>query len=181
MRATEAPTGLPGEASEPEKVARWQVRRDAGWALGASAPMQKHLVQLTGLDKGTVSRMVSGEKASAVSRFYELVRTVVRDSRANVGHLISGAMLVAEEEACRLPSPEVRRRLLEALAQESISEGAENVAQHRLAVALGENTADLRAALEAYDVAVRHEMGPHVNALVYARALMVIRGWRAEA
>ena len=152
---------------------------DAGWALAHTAPLQKHLRPLLGdVDKSIVSRMVSGEKPSAVSHFYDLVRAVVRDNRADAGHLIAGAMVVAEEEACKLPSDEVRRRLMESLAQETVTQSGEDVAQHALAVALGENGPSLRGALEAYDDAVRHETAAHVDTLIYARALRVIRGWR---
>ncbi len=165
-----------GQATGERRVAHWST--DAGWALAHTAPMQKHLRPLMGLDKGTLSRMCSGEKPSAVSRFYDLVRAVVRDNRADAGHLIAGAMLVAEEEACKLPSTEIRSRLMEALAQETHTQAGEDVAQHQLAVALGENGPGLRAAIETYDDAVRHETAKHVDVLVYARALMRIRGWR---
>ena len=58
------------------------------------------------------------------------------------------------------------------------TQSGEDLAQHALAVALGENGPSLRGALEAYDDAVRHETAAHVDTLIYARALRVIRGWR---
>lgn len=62
----------------------------------------------------------------------------------------------------------------------SPAEGRENVAQHRLAVALGEDGPDLREALEGYDAATCGEMGRSVDAIIYARALLCARGWRAR-
>lgn len=153
------------------------VRKEAGFAIKYTAPAQKHTAEVLGLTPSGMSRRVSGEISGTIGDFYEVVRAVVRDRRTGCGHIITGAMLVAQEEATKLPEPEIRARLKDAIAQESITEGNENVAQHRLALALG-GDGDLRAALENYDAAVRHEQAAHIEALVYGRALAAKRGWR---
>lgn len=156
--------------------------RDASQALRWSAPQQKQIARALGEHPSDICRQVNGQKDGRVSRFYDCVRALVRDGHTDAGHLIAGAMLVAEEEAVRsLPEEEIRRRLLSALAQESLVEGEENAAQHRLSVALGEDSDDLRTALEHYDEVVRRENGHDINAVVYARALRCVRGWRARA
>jgi hypothetical protein len=156
---------------------RDQVRAEAGQALRWSARRQKRIAYALGAHESRVSRECAGEDGR-VSRFYEAVRKLVREGSTTAGHVIAGAMVVAEEEALDLPSDEIRRRLIDALAQESHSQAREDVAQHALAVALGGNGKELEAALVEYDAAVRHETGHHVEVLVYARALMVVRGWR---
>lgn len=157
-------------------------RRDAGQAIRWSSVLQKQVARALGEHPSDVSRQVNGQRDGRVSRFFDAVRQLVRDGHADAGHLIAGAMLVAEEEAVSsLSEEEIRRRLLSALAQESLVEGEENAAQHRLSVALGEDSDDLRAALEHHDEVVRRENGHDINAIVYSRALRVVRGWRARA
>jgi hypothetical protein len=155
-----------------------EIRQDAGEALRLTARQGKVRAQVYGLNKADESRQSNGHTDGVVGRFYGYVRSAVREARAGAGPLIAGAMMVAEEEALKLPAPEIRRRLLECLAQEVHAQAEGDRAQYRLVVALGENPADLREALEAYDAATRSETAAHAEALVYGRALRVARGWR---
>jgi hypothetical protein len=170
------PTSAPSVGGRPA-----EVRREAGEALRWSAPRQKHIGHALGMDKADVSRECSGVQDGRASKFYELVRQVVRDGKTDAGMLIAGAMAVAEEEAVRsLTGPEIRARILDALAQETLTQAAEDIASHRLVMAISENSKDLRAALEGFDEACRKETGKHIDVLVYTRALRVVRGWRAK-
>lgn len=154
-----------------------EIKREAGEAVRWAAPRQKHVAAALGVSRQRVSQEANGD--GRVARFYECVRQLVVEGRTDAGSVIAGAMCVAEEAALSLPSDEIRRRLADALSQEALFEGSEeNVAQLRLATALGTDGSDLRAALVAFDAATRREMGAAVNALVYARALMHVRGWR---
>lgn len=168
------------QATQGPKVARWSS--PAGWALAHTAPMQKHLRPLLGdLDKSTVSRMISGEKPSVVSRFFDLVRTSVLSDRATAGYLLAGAMLVAENAAAELPEDEIRARYLESCAQETIDQAGEDVATHHAVVAVSKDSSDMRACLEAQDAALCHEQARHADTLIYNRALRRHHRWRVEA
>lgn len=109
----------------------------------------------------------------------ETIRSLVRDNYAEAGQLLWAFQMTAEDEACKLPVEEVRRRWLEACAQESIEQAAEDVATHRAVVAVMAGAENERAALEAQDEAYRKEGGRHVDCLIYNRAYRVLRGWRA--
>lgn len=159
---------------------RRYAREEAGFAIKYSAPRQKQVAAALGIDQSNVSRQIHGEQDGDASRFYELVRRVVLENHAAAGHLIAGAMAVAEEAALELGADVCRARLLDALAQETIAQSKEDVASYELAVALGDDSPTLRAALERHDAAIRHETGRHVDVLIYNRALRVSRGWRAK-
>ena len=156
-------------------------RREAGDAIKYSAPRQKQVAHVLGLDQSQISRQVSGDLASNASRFYDDVRAAVLSGKVSAGSFIHGAMLVAEEAACALPVEEVRRRYLESCAQEVIDQANEDVATHRAVIAVSAGTPDERAALEAQDEAFRKEGARHVDTLVYSRAYRVKMGWRVRA
>ena len=149
----------------------------AGWAFKHSASQQKHLAHALQVSASTISRMISGELPSAVSQAETLVRTLVREGRTDAGHVIGHLMAVAESEAIELGAAECKRRLLKCLAQETVLQAAEDVAEYELAHALGTDE-DLRAKLEAHDQAVCREVGSEIDALIYNRALRVLYGWR---
>lgn len=156
-----------------------QRDREAGWALRASSTSQKVLTAVLACDKSWTSRQCNGHPNGAVQRFFETVRKLVADGRTDAGHVIAGALAVAEEEACKLPTDVIRARLYHALTEETRAQAEEDRAEYRVVRALHDDPTDLRAALEAHDEAIRQESGWHITALIYNRALRVARGWRA--
>lgn len=168
---------------------RKYARTEAGFAIRYTGPAQKNVAAALGVNQSNVSRQIRGEQDGDVSRFYELVRRAVTDGRTDAGALITGAMLVAEEAAVTLGLDEVAARLCTALVQETLFQAREDEAEYRLAAALGclahdptpAELAELRAASEAHDSALRREMGREIDSLIYNRALRRLMGWRREA
>jgi len=106
------------------RTKRRYAREEAGFAIRYSAPRQKHLTAALGVTQSNVSRQIRGEQDGDVSRFYDVVRRAVLDGRADAGHLIGGALAVAEEAACTLPRAEILGRLADALSQETAFQAA---------------------------------------------------------
>lgn len=157
-----------------------EARREVGQAVRWSAPQQKHISRALGMHHSDVSRMCSGQP-SYITRTHETVRQLVRDNPTDAGQLLWSFMLTAEDEACKLPLEEVRRRYIEACAQETLEQSDEDVATHHAVVAVCEGAPNEREALEAQDEALRKEGGCHVDVLIYNRAYRVARGWRQRA
>lgn len=152
---------------------------DATQGLRWSAPQQKHIAYALQAHPSAVCRMLQGQP-SFITRTHEAVRQLVRENPTEAGQLLWAFMLTAEDEACKLPEAELRRRFLEACAQETVEQAAEDVATHHAVVAMLTGEGE-REALEAQDEALRKEGGRHVDALIYNRAYRVLRGWRARA
>ena len=165
------------------------TRLEAGFAIRYTGPVQKNVADVLGITQPNVSRQVHAEQDGDVAKFYEIVSRAVVHGHADAGHLIAGAMHVAEEAAVSLGLDEVARRLCVALSQETLFQATEDQAEYRVASALGclahdptdSELAELRAALEAHDDALRREMGREVDSIVWNRALRRLMSWRREA
>ena len=154
------------------------ARREVGWALRSTATLQKNIATALGMDPSDVSRFVRGKLPAYVERTMDDIRALVREGRTHAGTYIAAFMLTAENEAVKLGLDEVRRRWLEACAQETCLEGKENDATHRALVAVLDGTPDEREALEAQDEYMRLEGGSHFDVLYLGRAYRQLRGWR---
>lgn len=165
-----------------------RLRQDAGWATEQSAPRQNTLALVLGLSTSEVSRQCRGRVDGVVSRFLATVRTLVEDPATEAGPVLVEALATAEETAASLDEDEIRRRLYKALDDETHRQAAEDIAERRVLCALAKTAAkdarpadfeELHAALVEYDEANRLELARQIDALTYARALRVRRGWRA--
>lgn len=168
------------------------VNEEAGQALAECAAAQQVLAHVLSISESWVSRQVNGHPSGAAQRFYQAVRDLTRAHKTDAGALIAGALAVATEEALELGFREILGRLNHALHREAAAEGRENAATGRVQQLLGrlsevpeedprrpELEADLREAMEQHDAATREEMGWHITALIYSRALRAHMGWRA--
>lgn len=167
------------------------LNEEAGWALGQCAAAQQVLAHVLSISESWVSRQVHGHESGAAQRFYQAVRDLTAAHKTDAGALIAGALAVATEEAVDLAFTEILRRLSHALAREAAAEGRENEATGRVQQLLGRLSAmpdgrpngstldaELREAMQEHDRATREEMGWHITALIYSRALRVHMGWR---
>lgn len=168
---------------------RWQQAAEAGWALKRSARQQKVLALTLGVSQSQLSRQISGLRSSSAAAFYADVRKTVAERKTEAGHLIAGALAAAEDEACSLSRDEIRARYYEAQCLEARAQAAEDVAQHRVLMALGrtegpdaspDDLHELHEALEAHEEAVMDETAWHVVLVYYSRALRVSYGWRVR-
>lgn len=164
-----------------------QLHREAGWMFKGSAPSQKTLARALGASESWISRQCSGHPNGAAARFYEVVRALVSAGKTDAGHIIAGALAAAVDEALRLPVSEIRKRLFFALERETETQAEEDRASMRLYRALAACQSDdarpadleeLDQALLVHESATQDETAWQINALVYNRALRVLRGTR---
>jgi len=155
----------------------------------ASARSQKILAIALNDSEGWISRQCHGHKSGPVARFYETVRGLVAAEKADAGHVIAGALAAAVDEALQLPVPEIKRRLFFALDRETDAQANEDRASMRLYRALAacasdraqpSDLAELDQALVAHEDATQDETAWQITALVYNRALRVVRGIRVS-
>lgn len=165
---------------------RWARARATGSALRRSAPSQKILARVLGMNERDLSRQINGYRASVVSEYHDWIRRLVQDPKCDPGALIAESIAVAVDEASRLPEPEIVERYNREMDTEQHAQACEDETTHRVIRALArarsplatkEDRAECRAAMEAQDDALSGELGPEINVLIYNRALRLVWGW----
>lgn len=180
----------PRPGTHAYREASYARREEACWAIANTARRQKILAAIFGVDQSNVSRQMNGLQDGTLADMHEVVRRAVLEPDGDAGAMIASCMVVAEEAAAELPLHEIVYRLTEALAQETVFECDENLAEHELLVALGilvagheptpRQLTEIRATTEQYIRKACRELGGQVDGIIYSRALLRHFGWRYQ-
>lgn len=153
------------------------LHREAGWALGRCAPMQKHLASALDYDPSWIHRQVKAKRPGPVGRFFEELAKLATHDRCNPGPLVAQALVVMTEALDSLEDGEPEKVFRWAVREEFQAQAREDEATQEALYWMERRDEGPEAwaawcrAIEKVDEAIADEVGLEILKLVAARAL----------